>query len=997
MTLILHLSDMHFSSNIVDEQLDLHSNKIVSVLNTYSDISEIIIIISGDLVQSGTKEEYDVVESFLSSLKKGIEISKLSSAKLTVLSVPGNHDVYHEKPILTNTELQKIHKNRLYPEKMDDEIKKLSNYYEFAEKSHQYLSNKSCDKFEFSINDQSISFYLLNSAFFSLKEEEDTGLHFIPSEALLELKQASSDYNFVVMHHSPYSYNVIQKKELLEVFSSNFSLLMLGHEHYEDKESYGEKNAQFFVFRAGAFYNKGWQKSEFSVITISESIILTRTNYIWNNTSQLYERHGNNNYINLRRKRKSRFPITDEFLDYIEKDERRSISTTFENYFIFPRMKSVEFENDDKDKTLKSESDFLSEVNHSKYLYLSGNHGLGKTTLLKHMFGLFMESKFPVLLSADDFTHKKPDRVIKSKFEDIYGSDSSIYEQFIQAEPKDKVLLIDDVDRINSDDFNSFIKQIDKEFDYIILTSTEKIQFDWKESIEVKSDYRKAFTFYKMSPLFKDKRYELVKELVPILKISYADEDELIDNLCNTLDSQKRFVFMSPDFIIQYVEYFCKNIGDLSSNDSNVFSKVFEANLTNALSPHTTGQLNVDKMFGLIASIAYLANQKHEYPIKEETISEPIYQYNKEYDNNVEVRRFIDICLKAKILYETKNGYKFTSKHFYAYFIAKEVLRIYDDTGNTTDINAIINYCCFGINSDILLFIIYISNKIAILNIIIDMLHTLTDTWQEYNGHDINIHFLEKPYEVKKEFMEKERAEIVNEQVMIEEGSDDIKDIETYDIYDYNEDEVDDIVNKMIKATSLLNIISRAFPSFEHRIKTEQKREIVELLYRVPNKIFYTWAKEIDNDCEAYIDYFLQKHDNEYGLDMAVSRSLANLQNMSLSLMLNIYFSVVHEGCKANTFSFFEKFEHDKFFTYQSEFMIMIEYYKKDPRILISLANKQLSLGDKIAEDLTKRILYHAINTLPKLPFSQKDRLASTIGLKKKDIKRIDMNRRKML
>lgn len=245
--------------------------------------------------------------------------------------------------------------------------------------------------------------------------------------------------------------------------------------------------------------------------------------------------------------------------------------------------------------------------------------------------------------------------------------------------------------------------------------------------------------------------------------------------------------------------------------------------------------------------------------------------------------------------------------------------------------------------------------------------------------------------------MEKERAEIVNEQVMIEEGSDDIKDIETYDIYDYNEDEVDDIVNKMIKATSLLNIISRAFPSFEHRIKTEQKREIVELLYRVPNKIFYTWAKEIDNDCEAYINYFLQKHDNEYGLDMAVSRSLANLQNMSLSLMLNIYFSVVHEGCKANTFSFFEKFEHDKFFTYQSEFMIMIEYYKKDPRILISLANKQLSLGDKVAEDLTKRILYHAINTLPKLPFSQKDRLASTIGLKKKDIKRIDMNRRKML
>ena len=120
--------------------------------------------------------------------------------------------------------------------------------------------------------------------------------------------------------------------------------------------------------------------------------------------------------------------------------------------------------------------------------------------------------------------------------------------------------------------------------------------------------------------------------------------------------------------------------------------------------------------------------------------------------------------------------------------------------------------------------------------------------------------------------------------------TDDIRDIQTIDIYDFDEDTVDDKLNKIIKATSLLNLIARAFPSFEHLIKADQKKDIVNLLYSAPNKIFYFWASEIEEDFTGFIQYFLQKNDDEYQLDQAVSASISTLQNMSISLLLDLYY-----------------------------------------------------------------------------------------------------------
>ncbi len=994
MTIIIHLSDMHFQRSIND--FDTHISKIADTLFSQTPFSKVIIVISGDIANAADSYEYKAANTFIKRLKSKIseKFNNINNDYITVLTVPGNHDINHNLGELTHDELENIYKENDYEVELIKEVEKLNKYFEFSKKYDCFSTESMCDRKDILINDKKYSFFLINSALFSLKSAEDKGFHYLNDKALETLSNADGDYNIAIMHHSPYCYTDSIKNKLISICAEKFTFVMLGHEHYDSKEMSGVSGNDFTVLHAGALYDKDWNKSEFSIIKINNDNGATKTNFKWNNKAMQYESNGSKCQLEICSKEDfGLIKVSNEYLSNLKKDERKIISDTFENYYIFPRMEYIDYDKQTKSKEIKNETAFFSELKTNKYLHISGNHSLGKTTLLKYIFNKTKTNKVPLLLTVDDFRKKKPERVIKNAFEEIYGSMPSDYEKFLQMPSSDKILLIDDVDCINHSDFNSFILGVESQFGFIITTSTEKIQFNWKDKMDQDHDYRENFVHYKLTPFFKDKRKELVSVLVPMLKTTPAEDDEIIINLCDALDSQKRFAPMTPDFIIQYVEYFCKNIGDISSYESNTFSKVFEANITNALTPYTTGSINVDKIFLLLSKVAYEANSKKESPIKEETISYVISKYNQDYGNDIRIVDFINICKKAKVLHNTEGGYKFTSKNYLAYFVAREILQKHSLTNDTTDIYNIVNFCCFGINSDILLFIIYLSNNLSILDIILLMLKELISDWKEYNGDTIKLRYLEESSKIKQEFLEKSSEIILSEQVQQEQETDDIRDIQTIDIYDFDEDTVDDKLNKIIKATSLLNLIARAFPSFEHLIKADQKKDIVNLLYSAPNKIFYFWASEIEEDFTGFIQYFLQKNDDEYQLDQAVSASISTLQNMSISLLLDLYYGVIHESCKTNTFTFLNAYAHESTYTYQTEYLLAIEQHKKNADLLIQLASKQISKNG-IPSELAKRVLYHAINTMPKLNISQRDKMASRINLKSEAVKRIDIKRK---
>lgn len=86
---IIHFSDIHISnsSDLICKRLEKIEQACLSYLPKKG---LIIIAISGDIAQSGLKQQYEIAKTFFNDLKSYLQ-SELQSS-INIVCVPGNHD-----------------------------------------------------------------------------------------------------------------------------------------------------------------------------------------------------------------------------------------------------------------------------------------------------------------------------------------------------------------------------------------------------------------------------------------------------------------------------------------------------------------------------------------------------------------------------------------------------------------------------------------------------------------------------------------------------------------------------------------------------------------------------------------------------------------------------------------------------------------------------------------------------------------------------------------
>lgn len=152
MTIIIHLSDMHFQRSIND--FDTHISKIADTLFSQAPFSKVIIVISGDIANVADSYEYKAANSFIKRLKNKIaeKFNGINKDCITILTVPGNHDVCHGSDELTHDDLESIYKESDYEVELVKEVEKLKKYFEFSKIYDCYLTESICDKKDILIN-----------------------------------------------------------------------------------------------------------------------------------------------------------------------------------------------------------------------------------------------------------------------------------------------------------------------------------------------------------------------------------------------------------------------------------------------------------------------------------------------------------------------------------------------------------------------------------------------------------------------------------------------------------------------------------------------------------------------------------------------------------------------------------------------------------------------------------------------------------------------------
>ena len=328
--------------------------------------------------------------------------------------------------------------------------------------------------------------------------------------------------------------------------------------------------------------------------------------------------------------------------------------------------------------------------------------------------------------------------------------------------------------------------------------------------------------------------------------------------------------------------------------------------------------------------VAHYVHFNKKYPISEEEVLSIISTYNEKNDDEIKPSSFLHIIQSCKILIESEGGYKFANKNQLAYFVAREVNFLYNKTGNEEDLKYLLENACFGINADILMFISYITDNPRILGFLLVTTQSLTADWQELNFSTNLPEFLklnsapELPPPLEDGKREAEKKE-VNDEKQAD------KQLKTVDIYDYNEDDASKTINQIIRALSLLMIISKCLPSFEHNMDAEMRRAFVNEIYQLPNKIYNVWAKETERDYSQIIEELKKEGTVEYEERRKpgeMSKLQIEFQLVSMALLLDIYNMSAAYATRDNSFRLLHKFNYNAEETYQIQHLMMLEKQK---------------------------------------------------------------------
>ena len=124
-------------------------------------------------------------------------------------------------------------------------------------------------------------------------------------------------------------------------------------------------------------------------------------------------------------------------------------------------------------------------------------------------------------------------------------------------------------------------------------------------------------------------------------------------------------------------------------------------------------------------------------------------------------------------------------------------------------------------------------------------------------------------------------------------------------IYDYNEEDIVKLENQLTRAISLMLLLARCLPNFEHRLKKAQKEAIITALYTLPNRIFYVWATHVEQVREELMQLITTMETNAFVRHQpTLEEAQQILQWNSLSLLLELYHGVVNSAYRENTEEF---------------------------------------------------------------------------------------------
>lgn len=856
---MIHLSDMHFEKR--EDSFQIRIDKMMQAINTLDDADECIIVVSGDLAAKGLSAEYKSVGSLIGALFKELESKKYNGKKIEFVCVPGNHDIDFSKFDITIDVINEAHRTGKIKNIVDKYILNMGNFFRFAKDRQCFLEDAIVSKKIMKYGNKKLGFVLLNTAPLSMLggSSEDMGVHYLDNKCIEKIEQATeADINILVMHHSIEWFTNSCKGNLRKIISKKYSLIITGHEHSPIGESRNINVGGVVQYMQGnALYGYATEGNGFCVINIDlEQDKMVGHSILWKNNVYVPEKIVDGTVkINYG----TSMTIKREFLEEISID---NYGKKIDDYYVFPSFSyNVYKENEDVEKhDAETESELNELISQHDKVFITGEHKAGKTILAKKLFQSFLEQgKTPLLISASDVNRKKIEKTIEFVFVEQYESDNDEYVKYRQVNKADKIVLLDEANLLQTKTLNILLNFLEENFGKVIVFTEEKLDLDIrKQVVDIMADSGTLNLMIK--PFLYVKRKKLISNILEANNKGDCDIKSETKKINELINSQIRYFDLNPEFIISFVNQYEKDFRFQFSTGMNVFNVVYESSIQNRIIANSE-KIDVTLVINVLREIAFYMHFGKKSVVSINEITSVIEQYQKTYRQRINIRIFLDTTIKSKILVDTGNEIRFKDHTLIAYFVAQALnQKYYQEEDIQDNLSYLLKNLCFGINSDIVLFLTLITNNPKFLNIIIEGAKAHFAQQEELSFDAKNVDYLlDVSIPVKDSLPSEDERKKRDEMLAKQEEEVCFSDlIELVNEYDYSEDDLLKLENQIMISYKYLEILSKALPAFCQNMKVEQQDILVSLIYKCPNQFLFKLLNDINENFEFFCDEIYQ-------------------------------------------------------------------------------------------------------------------------------------------
>ena len=877
---LIHLSDLHVKSNYCSNSM--YEKKIVDeIKNISNEIEMYCFILSGDLVDTGNKNEYKQVTKFFNNLKRLLNIDL---NKVRFYFVPGNHDILFEsnykddKNRFENSEYYSIQNE-------ETEFDKMRNFFNFSKSYHLFENNKIIDYKTLKLGEFELGFCMINSALYSLKcSQGDKGYHHLDESIIKRIEySATANLNIMICHHDFSWFDWSTRMSLDNLSSKYFSIVFIGHEHYNTANRISHDGySDTYYFQEDKLFD-GEKLKSFSIVLVDlEQSMIESCQYLWQSDELFFLR-------TEKLKEKIMFKTKTNRVLQLEDTYEKDISLLDKNgydYFVFPKLEYVvKEESYENRENINSYKEFVRLIKQKRLVNIIGTDCVGKTTLMRHLFFKFLNEGYIPLIIDKDSAGTETNNIVKQCFKKQYVYSEVNFSIFQHS--RKKVLFIDDFESIKRSD--KLLESLQNDFCKVLIFNNKTAM-----GYEAKS---KFLDIFKENPEYielticrfsRSKRKALIKKVCSNLSLTHKlDIDKFVEHIELELIKQQAVFKTDPLYIINYTKFHIQTPNEILA-ETDVFNHVFTSSITNKLKA-VDDEKFIKIAPVLLQKLAHFIHVNKKYPFEYNEYVLVASQYSREIEK-IDINDYMNKLLKSRIIKQVNEQYyRFENKSYLAYFIALELQNLYNNQSKVKELNYLMNNVCNGINSDILLYFSLLNNSEQVRNDIILKAAMNTNGVEPFDIEQKKYQCLYPSKEIKIDRPTSKECEQYEDKVSKREETVSYKEvIEVVNYYDY--DDIDDNVDNEIifnRAIKYHEILGKILINFYPVIKKDKKQEILRLLINIPNQIITLFMDNI----EAQLPEIKEKLE-EFSNEIPWLKNKVN-KFISLILISNIY--VIYE------------------------------------------------------------------------------------------------------